>query len=130
MEFDDSFLIVLIIGALLLGLFIGMILYFIIESNKEEPSDGFLIFSLSILGSIVVVFSIYFIWKYLKKSKNKKIELRNTEVTLEKPDPFKDYDLVTETTKRTELVPTENDKIINEINYVTVNHNFYPKKTE
>lgn len=130
MKSDGSLLIMLVLGALFVGLFIGLILFFTIESNKEEPSDGFLIFSVSILGTLAVTFLGYFIWKAIKKSKVKKEYLGTTEVTQEKPDPFKDYDVVTETTKRTELVPGENDKIINEINYVTVNHNFYPKKDQ
>ena len=127
MDSDNSLIVILILGGLILGLFIGLILFFSIESTKDEPSDGFLIFSLSILGTLGVVFLIYFIWKAIKKSKRKKENFGYSGVSFEKKDPLSDYDMVTETTKRTELVPTENDKIINEINYVTVNHNFYPK---
>lgn len=127
MDSDTSLLVILVIGALCVGLFIGLILYFTIESSKDEPSDGVLIFSLSILGTLGVAVAGYFIWKAIKKSKTKNENFGYSGVSLEKKDPFADYDMVTETTKRTELVPTENDRVINEINYVTVNHNFFPK---
>jgi len=127
MDSERALLITIVLGALFVGLFIGLILFFTIESNKEESSDEFLIFSLSILGTLGVALLGYFIWKSIRKSKKEKEYLRSIGEIKEKPDPFKDYDVVTETTKRTELVPGENDKIINEINYVTVNHNFYPK---
>lgn len=130
MESDSSLLVIIVLGGLVLGLFIGIILYASIESSKDEPSDGFWIFLISILGTLGLAVLAYFIWEAIKKAKAKKENLGYTGysgVSFKKKDPLEDYDRVTETTKRTELVPTENDRVINEINYVTVNHNFFPK---
>lgn len=117
MEFDSSWIVILIIGGLILGFFIGLILYFIIESSKEEPSDGFLIFSLSILGSLGLIFLVYFIWK-IKVKKGNFGFYKNSEVGSVPKQESR------------QPVPNGFSNIIEEKNFVTINHNFYPEKSE
>lgn len=131
----SSIIIILSVCLVILGISIWSLVDFINKKKNDDPEISgysgtfFIIINALVIGTAVIGGAIM-IWMLYYKPKEKPFKFEYTGFTYEKKDPLADYDMVTETTKRTELVPGENDRVINEINYVTVNHNFYPKKPE
>jgi hypothetical protein len=128
-------IIILSVCLVILGISVWSLIDFINKKKNDDPSISaysgiFFIITNSLIIATVVIGSAIMIWMLYYKPKEKPFKFEYTGLNLKPKDPFEDYNLITETTKRTERVPGENDRIINEINYVTVNHNFYPKTSE